>query len=211
MNKFSLRFCLLIAITGILLGGCSQRGARSHASAADPFNDPAIQAAMQRMKEFAEMPAEQARALIANQTSLTYDFGMSHGNQIEFNAADGNTYLWYPGNKIILKGLWEVRRQKEQTVVCFAYGENTYNPATGTHGGSWECEALGNYFITQIDRKEGDVFGISKRVAVPHVLDRNAVRAYSPNKLPADLPYLTNGKSPIEHLQEDFAKLPPQS
>lgn len=157
------------------------------------------------MRTTSGLPVEQATTLVSGKTSLSYDLGTGHGNQIEFNSTDGECYLWYPGNKTILKGKWQIRRDKDVTSICYSYAKNTYNPVTKSKGGDWECEALGVFAHYQVDRKNGDVFGISKQANAPHILARDAVAAYVPSRLPIDIPYLTNGKSPIDHLLEDFA------
>lgn len=180
------------------------------------ISNSSVQTALERMATYSVLPVDQARALVSGKTSLSYDLGMNFGNQIEYNAPDGTNYLWFPGNKVILKAKWEIRTikspksGKELTAMCYQYGTNTYNPATNESGGNWECESFGRFMHSSVDRKDGDVFGISKTVAVPHVLDRMAVQNYLPHTLPVDVPYLTNGKSPIEHLQEDFAKMKTQ-
>ncbi|WP_375450824.1 hypothetical protein [uncultured Devosia sp.] len=93
-----------------------------------------------------------------------------HGTQIEYVAADGTTYLWYPGNSVILKGRWK----REDGNMCFAYGANTYNPVTRTRGGDWECEPDRLYQGGIVQQLPGDPLGLAGRRAVPFSLDRGA-------------------------------------
>jgi hypothetical protein len=188
---------VMLAALAMALSACTAKGARTQQQ--NTFK-PAIQ----------QITVAEATALVADKTSVSYDFGWSHGTQIEYNAADGTNYLWYPGNKVILKAKWKIESIDGSTKICYLYGDNTYNPATKESGGKWECTLFHNHTVMQVDRKEGDVFGLSKTTAAPHILARDAVKNYVPNKLPLKIPYLTDGKSPIEHLQEDFAKLPTQ-
>lgn len=105
-------------------------------------------------------------APIGNQTTMTFDPG--HGTQVEYVAADGTNYLWYPGNRVVLPGHWKL----EGANICFAYGANTYNPVTGQHGPGFECEPKSVYLGTIVERASGDVFGLRTRHAVPFVLGK---------------------------------------
>ena len=98
---------------------------------------------------------------IGGTTNLTRDPG--HGTQIEYLSPEGRAFLWYPGNRDILPGVWEMQGDK----LCFAYGENTYNPVTGHQGGSFECAPLDFYFKYLSERAKGDVFGLETRRRVP--------------------------------------------
>ncbi len=153
------------------------------------------------------MPVEQARALFSGITALSYDFGGfagsgGHGTQIEYLAPDGSTYLWYPGNRNIVVGGWDVRRSGNKTQMCFRYGPNTYNPVTEESGGKWECIVLSNYMIFQIDRQKGDMFGLSESKAVPYRLDRDAAKPWAPRNLPVEMPFIVEGKSVLEHIRD---------
>jgi hypothetical protein len=110
--------------------------------------------------------AEVARAasIPTNSTNMTWDSG--HGTQVEYVSADGRTFLWYPGNKVILPGHWKMQGRN----VCFLYGANTYNPVTKVVGAVWECEPTNVYGALQTERAKGDVFGLSTRGAVPFIL-----------------------------------------
>jgi len=92
----------------------------------------------------------------------------SRGSQVEYLTRSGKSYLWYPGNKVILEGRW--KRQGDQ--MCFAYGANTYNPATGHRGGGSECTPYRLYWGGIFQRMNGDLFGLEGRREVPFVLSR---------------------------------------
>lgn len=91
-----------------------------------------------------------------------------HGTQVEYLAADGRTFLWYPGNRTILAGQW--KRQGDN--VCFAYGGNTYNPSTGHRGGGFECMPFQLYWGTIEQRMPGDILGLANRTDVPFRLEK---------------------------------------
>jgi hypothetical protein len=125
----------------------------------------------------------QAAAKRRNMTLHTHD--SSHGNQVEFFTSDGHTYLWYPGNAVVLKGEWRACEDRFSVTVkgadtvmipfgkmCFKYGTNTYNPATGAKGGEWECAPASRVDARLVEQRPGDVFGLAKRVNVPFVLPR---------------------------------------
>lgn len=90
-----------------------------------------------------------------------------HGTQIEYLADGGKAYLWYPGNRVILDGRWK----REGRDICFAYGENTYNPVTGHQGGGWECVSFDAYWRVLEERMPGDLFALQSRDNVPFTLD----------------------------------------
>lgn len=98
---------------------------------------------------------------IGGYTNLYYDAG--HGVQVEYLTTDGKSFLWYPGNSVILPGRWKT----EGRDVCFAYGANTYNPVTGNSGGSWECTPARAFWAGVVERVEGDPLGLASRKRVP--------------------------------------------
>jgi hypothetical protein len=114
----------------------------------------------------------ETKSLFVNKTMVTYD--RAHGTQVEFIAANGKTYLLYPGNKVVLRGSWKLSKTDIPKVfnLCFKYGANTYNPATGNSGGSWECQAAGFYLVNVVDTGEGDVLGLSRQKQPPVELSR---------------------------------------
>ncbi|WP_426011577.1 hypothetical protein [Caulobacter sp. DWR2-3-1b2] len=107
-----------------------------------------------------------------------------HGTQVEYTDAQGQAFLWYPGNKKVLVGHWRTKLD-EQVVdgktlrslsVCFAYPKSSRNPVTGASGGKEECASaamlvMGSYFM-RTDRRPGDAFKLSSG-AIPYVLGRD--------------------------------------
>lgn len=100
-------------------------------------------------------------ASLANKTQQSYSPG--HGMQIEYLAADGASWLWYPGNTRVLAGQWKA----EGADICFRYGKNSYNPVTRQRGGDWECAPLKVYNSTLVTSTKGDIFGLAGRKKVP--------------------------------------------
>ncbi|WP_316356105.1 hypothetical protein [Devosia sp.] len=103
---------------------------------------------------------------LAGHTVMIYD--PQHGTQVEYLSQRGRTFLWYPGNDVVLDGRWK----RDGDDLCFQYGENTYNPATGQQGGGWECMPFALYAQAIGERAPGDVFGLAERNRVPFRLDR---------------------------------------
>lgn len=138
------------------------------------------------------------QAAAKRQNTTRYSHDPQHGNQISFNTADGQTYLWYPGNPVVLKGEWRACEDRfgmtvkgaETTMLpygklCFKYGPNTFNPATGSKGNEWECAAASKLEATLVEQRQGDVFGLAKRTPVPFVLSREKTTM---NQLLAQMP-----------------------
>lgn len=128
-------------------------------------------------------------AAFGDRTVLTHS--AQHGTQVEYIAANGDSFLWYPGNDAILRGsfavLWEnasaeiddpregrYRGQVKLNYVCFRYGANTYNPAGGHRGGGYECGSYAQQRMTVKETRKGDVFGLSTRSSAPFPLGREA-------------------------------------
>lgn len=119
---------------------------------------------------------DETKSLVSNETMVSYD--RSHGTQVEFNAKNGKTYLFYPGNTVIVKGQWKLNRTNKPNVfdMCFKYPSQSYNPVTKDWGGSWECQPAGFYLAGMIDHATGDVLGLAKRDKVPFVLKKRKAK-----------------------------------
>jgi len=106
---------------------------------------------------------------------MTFDRG--HGTQVEYIGPGGTSYLWYPGNKIILPGKWQQQAgsSKQRSQICFKYGPNSYNPVTHVYGDKWECEDMSLYTSVVVEQARGDVFGLAHRSAAPFQLPPNRV------------------------------------
>lgn len=147
------------------------------------------------------MDQAQLRQHISGKTAVTY-MGMQHGTQIEYLDPDGGAHLWYPGNRIVLHGEWKIDSVGTGSGICYRYGANTYNPATGQSGGSWQCSNAHNSEFFVVDRVTGDPFQLRSADAVPSILEKEAVRPFIPGRMPFERPHLTNGKTPMENLYD---------
>lgn len=85
--------------------------------------------------------------------------GGGHGTQVEFNASNGKTFLWYPGNSRPVVGQWKVDRDASGSPrICYLYPPTSYNPVTRLPSGSWDCTRATWVFLG--DSYKGDVFGL---------------------------------------------------
>ena len=107
---------------------------------------------------------------LTDRTNMSFDPG--HGTQVEYLQAGGATFLWYPGNSIVLPGHWKMDggTQQHPAEICFRYGPNTYNPVTHVYGDKWECEGAALYAALVTEQAKGDVFGLAGRASVPFAL-----------------------------------------
>ncbi len=191
-----LAFAVALAVG---LSACSQqRPISNYSSLAER---EAQNPALREINRVAALPADQFRSHISGKTALSYMPG--HGNQIEYLDGEGGAHLWYPGNRIVLHGNWDVRSENGTSRICFKYGANTYNPETGTRGGDWKCGNPQQYIFFTVDRMDGDPFSLATATQVPVVLAKDATKPYIPSRMPFPLPHRTNGKTPLEHLLED--------
>lgn len=107
---------------------------------------------------------------VGGYTNMTYDY--AHGTQVEYLARNGKSWLWYPGNEVILEGRWK----RQGGDMCFAYGANTYNPATGQSGGDFECMEFALFWGSIMERMPGDIFSLATRTAPPLKLNKERTR-----------------------------------
>lgn len=169
------------------------------ACGAEP-EDPAISDAAQIIPETDEEIAtriEARRILLSDSTMIAYDG--SHGLQIEYLSADGEAFLWYPGNQRIVSGEWKLEKSetfyqaktengwhiprlgyfkdglkyRAHSKICYRYTGNTYNPVTKQRGGNWQCSGapllLNHKFRSTVS---GDPFNLSEGKSVPFILKR---------------------------------------
>ncbi|HEV7336067.1 MAG TPA: hypothetical protein VGO06_08875 [Bosea sp. (in: a-proteobacteria)] len=137
----------------------------------------------------ADADPEIVAAFFGDRTVLTHS--AQHGTQVEYIAANGDSFLWYPGNDAILRStfavLWEnasaeiddpqegrYRGQVKLNYVCFRYAANSYNPATGHRGGGFECGTYARQRDAVKETRKGDVFGLATRSSAPFPLGREA-------------------------------------
>ncbi len=105
-----------------------------------------------------------APAKLGEKTVLFYE--AAHGNQVEYYDPSGRSFLWYPNNKVVVAGRWEARGKN----ICFIYGENTYNPVSGSRGDSWRCTGFATWSKSIVDVEPGDGFRLSTSEAPPYRL-----------------------------------------
>lgn len=176
------------------------------------------------------------RIVATNRTPKTKFFGKTildyapksfgHGTQIEYFDEQGNSYLWYPGNKKIVKGKLAFKGLGRDIKACFLHEENTYNPLTKTAGGKWQCQSYHNFNFFIRDIQEGDVFNLATSNDVPHVLAGDVAAPYVSSTVGTRAivhpfanresrrflgengpsPFLVNGKTPIQNLQALWEK-----
>lgn len=111
------------------------------------------------------------RAFLSGATYKSYS--KAHGTQVEFLAANGSAFLWYPGNRVLVVGRWETRDfdSPYSPDMCFKYGGNTYNPVTKTVGGNWTCRH-GRGFIRQANGiVRNDIFDLQSG-RIPFVMPK---------------------------------------
>ena len=108
---------------------------------------------------------ELTKKFLSGNTQAFYDNG--HGTQIEYNAPDGKSFLWYPGNQRINVGRWRVQQEgSKPTEICYLYGANSYNRVTKKWGGNWKCKEAIDHTVFVSETVRGDPFGLGKRTRV---------------------------------------------
>lgn len=98
-------------------------------------------------------------------------FDSGHGTQIEYYDQSGS-YLWYPGNTVILPGAWKISVEATPSgQICHRYPTSSLNPVTGVKGGEWECSRLRDQQTSIKHRLVGDPFEL-KSGEVPFIFKR---------------------------------------
>jgi len=142
----------------------------SACSPADDFTQQKIaarRAAAEQTHEMAKTPPA-VQQFLSNTTTKVWN---AHGTQIEYLAADGQTFLWYPGNVAPVKGRWKLQMTRYGLEMCFLYGENSRNPITGQNGGQWECDMAAYYLLNRDEIVDGDPLKLAQ--GVPFVMPRS--------------------------------------
>jgi hypothetical protein len=158
------RVTALLAVAVVAVGGTALDTAHSQ-------NAPSIWNAPRK-----SMTTSEAREFFNCKTRMSFMQG--HGTQVSFTAPDGKVFLWYPGNKVVLSGQWEVRSRaisSRSTLsiyaeICFRYGTNTFNPVTGTAGNTWQCMPADSLASLTTDSADGDLFNLHQRPVPAFVL-----------------------------------------
>ncbi|QAX31012.1 hypothetical protein ETW24_17425 [Leisingera sp. NJS204] len=97
------------------------------------------------------------------QPDTTYlSFSPKQGFQVEYLAADGRSYLWYPGNRTGVRGRWT----KLLDEMCFYYGSDADMTAR-----KWQCRYRAHFSKANLGWSSGDLFNL-RSGSVPHVLAR---------------------------------------
>ena len=137
--------------------------------------------ARERILGIKSVPAAEARSALASQTGLSYD--PQHGTQVSYATKNGSTYLWYPGNQVVVAGNWRVQsrqieikvdgrvvRQRDDSSVCYQYGPGSYNPVT-RRSGAEVCIPFVSRAQFFRETQAGDVFALTSG-SPPFVLGR---------------------------------------
>jgi hypothetical protein len=105
---------------------------------------------------------------------MTYD--RSHGTQIEYNALDGRSYLWYPGSRVVTPGRWKVdealvpNQTHRYVTLCYLYSASSYDPTDNSRGGKWECAPAVLAMIRTKERMAGNPFRLGLSPQTPFIL-----------------------------------------
>jgi hypothetical protein len=173
------RTCTLRAAFSVALAmglaGLQNRGG-ALAQSAGRAGGQANNAITEKAKHYMEMASssQKVRAYIANHTRMTSDQG--HGTQVEYNAPDGMSYLWYPGNRVAVLGRWKVEEGLAPDQVhhfvhlCYLYSVLTYDPVDNSRGGKWECIPAWYAMIRTKERIPGNPFRLGNSVKIPFIL-----------------------------------------
>lgn len=169
----------ILLLVGISVSGCNS----TSKSKRDP-NQSGIHQALLSGKKFDQhyFDTDAFRGFVTNRTLLFYE--PQHGTQVELHAATGQTYLWYPGNSVVVAGEWKVQQNPNLTLssggstkpspeICFRYPETSFNPVTKKSGGDWQCRVSIAYGVNLKENRQGDVFNLAKQPTVPFVLPKS--------------------------------------
>lgn len=105
--------------------------------------------------------------------ATTLDYSEQHGTQVEYMAADGRAYLWYPGNSRVVVGQWKTQTARNGAgEICFRFGTNTYNPVTKTRGGYWNCRNGRGFIFLEEEYTTGDPFNLESG-RIPYVMPKS--------------------------------------
>jgi hypothetical protein len=146
------------------------------AQSASPANGQVTYPITEKAKHYMEMASssQKVRVYISNYTRMTADQG--HGTQVEYNAPNGMSYLWYPGNRAAVLGRWKVEEglapdQVHRFVhLCYLYSVLTYDPVDNSRGGKWECIPAWYAMIRTKERVPGNPFRLGPSAKIPFIL-----------------------------------------
>lgn len=93
-----------------------------------------------------------------------------HGVQVFYVTADGDSFLWYPGNRRVVHGEYRLIGNAPEGLlpkrgrvdgIKFKYQPNSYNPVTGRRGGTWDRRDRMEGARSVISYARGDIFDLS--------------------------------------------------
>lgn len=155
---------LLVGLTGCVSAENSARGAEGREAAG-------------LRPERRRLSGGKVRAAFVGRTRVT-SAGLL-GSQVTYMSPAGRSYLWFPGNRVVLAGGWTIEetggyrpyagKPVSQMSVCFRYGANTENAFSGQRGGTECIPAEAGIGLIQ-DSADGDIFGLSRTEVAPFVL-----------------------------------------
>lgn len=84
-----------------------------------------------------------------------------HGIYLEYTAADGQLFMWYPYNGGVVKGTWDVVDMSDGPRACYQY-RGAYHGVTGEYEPN-ECIDAGQTLSSMnvLDYRDGDPFNLS--------------------------------------------------
>lgn len=136
MNPSKLPQFICLALALLVTSGCQPTDTERAPSPSD-YEASAFPEKSEAYRNAQKSP-DSARAFLSDTTFFGTD--LFHGAQIEYLAADGKTFLWYPGNSRPVQGEWKIQEALFGPDICFRYGPNTRNPITGSSDSSWYCD-----------------------------------------------------------------------
>ncbi|MFN3208836.1 MAG: hypothetical protein ACE369_07515 [Roseovarius sp.] len=138
---------LICAAAG--LGACTTAGVSGDPPRASA--QAAIAEVSRRPISFPDYPAP----------GTTYlSFNKAHGFQVNYIAAGGRAWLWYPGNHMALPEDWRLDTVQGIRAICFRHPRNSRNPVTATRGGDYQCQAIELSQKTIVAKLSGDPFNL---------------------------------------------------
>jgi hypothetical protein len=131
---------------------------------------------LEQAKRYLEMASttEKVHSYISNYTRMTYD--RSHGTQVEYNAPDGKSFLWYPGSRVVTPGRWKVDEalvpdgSHSYVTMCYLYSASSYDPTDNSRGGKWECVPAVLAILRTKERVPGNPFRLGLSPQTPFIL-----------------------------------------
>jgi hypothetical protein len=106
-----------------------------------------------------EQQGESMTALVNDRTIIYYQQG--HGVYVEYTAADGRLFMWYPRNGGVVRGTWGLRAMSGPKL-CYQY-RNSVHGVTGEYEPN-ECIPPEQKLVgaSVLDSRSGDPFGLAQ-------------------------------------------------